>query len=60
MPESLTAPVKAGQVIGKVTYKIGDNVVGTADIAAVEDVGKIGFWTMLPKILRWFIMSPES
>lgn len=60
MPDFLTAPVKAGDVIGKVTYKIGDNVVGTADIVAAGDVGKISFLTMLPKILRWFIMSPES
>lgn len=60
MPEFLTAPVKAGDIVGKVTYKIGDKVVGTADIAAADDVGKISFWTMLPKILRWFIMSPES
>lgn len=60
MPESVSAPVKAGQVIGKVTYKVGDNVVGTADVVATGDVGKISFWTMLPKLLLWFIMSPES
>ena len=60
MPEFVSAPVKAGQVIGKVTYKVGDKVVGTADVLATGDVGKISFWTMLPKLLRWFIMSPES
>ena len=60
MPESVPAPVKAGQVIGKVTFKVGDRVVGTADVLATGDVGKISFWTMLPKLLLWFIMSPES
>ena len=60
MPGSVSAPVKAGQVIGKVTYKVGESVVGTADVLATGDVGKISFWTMLPKLLLWFIMSPES
>ena len=60
MPEFIAAPVKAGQVIGKVTFRVGDSVVGTADVLATGDVGKISFWTMLPKLIRWFIMSPES
>lgn len=60
MPEFVAAPVKAGQKIGAVTYKIGDKVIGTSDISAKGSVEKISFLTLLPKILRWFMMSPES
>ncbi|MBO4353745.1 MAG: D-alanyl-D-alanine carboxypeptidase [Clostridia bacterium] len=60
MPEYVAAPIKSGDKIGTLTYKIGDDVVGTADIVAAQDVDKISYFTLLPKIFRWFIMAPES
>lgn len=60
MQKYVAAPVKEGQKIGSVTYKVGDTVIGTADIVAAGSVDKISFFTLLPKILRWFMMAPES
>ena len=60
IPDVVAAPVKSGDKIGTITYKSGDNVIGTADIVAAADVDKISYFTLLPKILRWFIMAPES
>lgn len=52
LPESVAAPVKKGDTVGKVTYKCGETVVGTADIVAAEDGEKMGFLKMMGKILR--------
>ncbi|MBQ8404521.1 MAG: D-alanyl-D-alanine carboxypeptidase [Clostridia bacterium] len=60
LPESVAAPVKAGDVIGKVTYKCGETVLGTADIVADEDAEKIGFFTLFRRILRYMVCSPEN
>lgn len=60
IPEYVSAPIKKGEKIGTVTYKSGTNVIGTADIVAAEDVSKIGFFTIFPKILRWMLLAPEN
>ena len=60
MPEYVCAPIKKGDKIGTVTYKSGSSVIGTADIVAAEDVSKIGFFTLLPKILRCMLCAPEK
>ena len=60
LPESVAAPVKKGDVIGTVTYKCGDTVLGKVDIVADEDAEKIGFFTLLYRILRYMICSPEN
>ena len=59
VPETIAAPVKAGEKVGTVIFKSGDTVLGTADIVAAESVEKIGFLTLLPRILRWMLCSPE-
>lgn len=52
LPESVAAPVRKGDVIGTVTYKCGETVLGKANIVADEDAERLGFFTMLWKILR--------
>ena len=58
-PETVAAPVKEGEKVGTVTFKNGETVLGTADVVAAESVEKIGFLTLLPRILRWMLCSPE-
>ncbi|MBQ0126289.1 MAG: D-alanyl-D-alanine carboxypeptidase [Clostridiales bacterium] len=60
VPEFVNAPIKAGDKLGKITYKIGDNVIGEADVVAADDVEKISYFTLLPRMFRWFLSSPES
>ncbi|MBE6531327.1 MAG: D-alanyl-D-alanine carboxypeptidase [Ruminococcaceae bacterium] len=51
LPESVPAPIKSGEKIGRVVYKLGDKEIGAADILASESVEKIDFWGLLLKML---------
>ena len=50
IPEYLTAPIKSGDIVGKITYKIGNDEIGSTDIYISEDVEKIGIF----KIFKYF------
>ena len=45
--KEITAPVKAGQKVGRVTYELGGNKLGGADLVAVDSVKKLGFFQSL-------------
>ncbi|MBQ9746824.1 MAG: D-alanyl-D-alanine carboxypeptidase [Clostridia bacterium] len=60
LPESVPAPVKKGDVIGTVTYKCGETVIGKANIVANEDAAKMDFFTMMWRILRAMLCASES
>lgn len=57
IPESVPAPIKTGDKIGTITYKNGESVIGTTDIVAAEDVDKISFFTLLPRILKRLVCA---
>lgn len=57
IPESVPAPIKTGDKIGTITYKNGETVMGTTDIVAAEDVDKISFFTLLPRILKRLVCA---
>lgn len=57
IPESVPAPIKTGDKIGTITYKNGETVIGTTDIVAAEDVDKISFFTLLPRILKRLVCA---
>lgn len=59
LPESVAAPVKKGETVGTVTYKCGETVIGKANIVADEDGEKMGFFTMMWKILRAMMCAGE-
>ena len=50
--DSLNAPVKAGDVAGKIIYKCGEEIVGEADVLCAESVKKLEFWPFICKIFR--------
>ena len=55
MEPELTAPVKAGQKIGMVTYLINGKEVGNAELVASDDVQRASFLRLLFKmIIEWF------
>ena len=54
--DNVAAPVAVGDKVGTVTYKIGDRVIGTADIVAVDSVDRVTFFTLLPRLWRRFIL----
>ena len=57
IPESVPAPIKTGDKISTITYKNGETVIGTTDIVAAEDVDKISFFTLLPRILKRLVCA---
>ncbi len=55
LPEKVTAPIKAGDVIGTVKYAVGDTVLAEIPIKAAEDVGRISFFGLLSRLFNAFI-----
>lgn len=47
----IAAPVKVGDVLGKVTYTCHDKVIGEVDIVSTENIDKIGFFGLLIRML---------
>jgi D-alanyl-D-alanine carboxypeptidase (penicillin-binding protein 5/6) len=56
IPENISAPIKRGECVGRVVYKIGETEVGSVDIVAEEDVDRIGFWRIMLKLLSKMAM----
>lgn len=53
--KSITAPVKAGQVIGVVTYTVDGEEMGKADLVANADVQKASFVKLFFRMVKdWF------
>lgn len=54
---SVPAPVKEGDVIGKVTYTVDEKIVGETPLLAGETVEKISFWGLFFRMLGHFSVS---
>ena len=52
--QQITAPIAQGDVIGKVEVKMGDQVVHSADLVALEAVEEGGFFRQLWDSIRLF------
>lgn len=50
--EDLSAPLKTGDKVGEVIYKVGDEELGRVEIVAAESIEKAGFFT---RLVRWFL-----
>lgn len=55
LPDALTAPVRAGDKIGKVEFFSEGESIGSADIIAKEDAPRITLWQLLSRILENFL-----
>ena len=51
LPETLTAPIAKGDVVGKIIYRLDGKTIGERNIVAEESVEKIDFWTFLCRVL---------
>ncbi len=56
MSESVYAPIKAGDVIGEVIYKIGEREITKSNIVASENVDKKGFFDHLFDVFKLYFM----
>ena len=57
LPESVAAPLKKGDKIGSLKFKLGETAVGEMDVIILTDVEKIGFWRLFCKMLKGFFLS---
>lgn len=48
--EHPTAPIKEGDVMGTLTYRLGDTVLGSVNILAAEPAEKAGYWDYFQKL----------
>ena len=52
IPDTLVAPIKAGDIVGSITYKLDGEVVGETDIFVKEDIAKISTLQLFGRIIR--------
>ena len=57
LPESVAAPLKKGDKVGSLKFKLGENPVGELDVVILTDVERIGFWGIFGKMLKGFFLS---
>ena len=57
LPESVYAPIKKGDAVGRIVFKCEGKEIGTADIVALSDVEKIGFFELLGRMLAKFLLK---
>jgi D-alanyl-D-alanine carboxypeptidase (penicillin-binding protein 5/6) len=53
--ETVAAPVAAGQVLGTLTVKAGDQVLETVDLVAETEVERLSFWEVYGAVLGTLI-----
>ena len=57
IPGELTAPVREGDVIGKIVYSADGKTIGSVDVVCSADVDAIGFFGLLKRMLSSFLLS---
>lgn len=57
LQESVSAPVKAGDVLGKVSYSLDGKTLGEVDITARADVERIGFFGLWRRLLSKILLT---
>ncbi len=60
IPQTIQAPIKEGEVIGKVYYELGNEKIGESDIVACESVEKITFLQVFWRMVLNFIMGVQK
>ena len=48
----LVAPIKKNEKIGKVIYKVGEEIIGESDIICTETIDKISFFQYFVKVIK--------
>lgn len=55
LEDNVTAPIIAGQKLGKISFSLDGNVLSTVDIVAKNDVEKLNLFTMSKKVIYSWI-----
>ena len=57
LDESVAAPIRKGTEVGTVTYRIGEEILGSIPIHSTEEISKISFWELLERILAGIFLK---
>ena len=57
IPEVLNAPLKEGDDVGEIVYKIGDDVIGKSKIIVCESIDRITFNQLFTRIIRAILIG---
>lgn len=57
LPDSVLAPVKKGDVLGSLEYRLNGQVIGSVDVVAAESVEKATITDYIASILRQFFKA---
>ena len=52
LPESVEAPIRAGQQVGQVIYRLDGQELGRSPICAKDAVDEIGFWDIFVRMIH--------
>ena len=60
LPDSVEAPIKKGDIIGKAVYTLNDNTVGSVNLLASESIPLITLKDTCQQLLhRFFLSEPD-
>ena len=57
VPSELKAPLKVGESVGKVTFLLGETVIGEAPVTVTEEIPRIGYGAILLRLFRAFFFA---
>ena len=57
LPESVSAPVKKEDAVGRVVFRCEGREIGFANIVALDDIEKIGFFELWCRMLAKFLLK---
>ncbi len=60
LPEYISAPIEAGEMLGRIDYTAEDGVVASVPITAAESAEKIGYGDVLVRIIRKMLLVDGS
>lgn len=56
LSEKMAAPIETGDAVGKITYKLGDRMIGECRIIALESVPKINFFDIWKRMTAMLLL----
>lgn len=57
LPSKITAPIKKGEVVGRINYYLNGELIGKSDVVSTVNIAKIDFGTLFIRILSKFLVK---
>ncbi len=56
LPDSVNAPVTAGQKVGEIVYLLNGNEIGKCDITVGESISRMSYWQILINLVKNYLL----